>query len=188
MNPRYIYFTKWICCYWDLCEIGHGIKTATVFTSCNPVTWKCQTRIQRNELFIDSVDSCIIIIDFGIGAYVWQPTIKSDIILQGKSQWCVPGTLSAICIILCFVVVRNWVVSLQWRHNGHDGVSNHQPHHCLLNCLFRRRSKKTSRLRVTGLCAGYSPLTGELPAQRPVTRKIFPFDDVIMSHPPVHMH
>ena len=56
--------------------------------------------------------------------------------------------------------------SLQWRHNGHDGVSNHQPHDCLLNLLFRRRSKKTSKLRVTGLCAGNSPVTGEFPAQR----------------------
>ena len=43
--------------------------------------------------------------------------------------------------------------SLQWRHNGHDCVSNHQPHHCLLNRLFGRRSKKTSKLRVTGFCA-----------------------------------
>ena len=56
-------------------------------------------------------------------------------------------------------------VLLQWRHNGHDGVSNHQPHHCLLNRLFGRRSKKTSKLRVTGLCAGNSPGTGEFPAQ-----------------------
>ena len=40
-------------------------------------------------------------------------------------------------------------------------VSNHQHHDCLLNRLFRRRSKKTSKLRVTGLCAG----TGEFPAQ-----------------------
>ena len=29
---------------------------------------------------------------------------------------------------------------------------------------FRRRSKKTSKLRVTGLCAGNSPVTAELPA------------------------
>ena len=48
---------------------------------------------------------------------------------------------------------------------GHDGVSNHQPHNCLLNCLFRRRWKKTSKLRVIGHCAGNSPLTGEFPAQ-----------------------
>ena len=31
---------------------------------------------------------------------------------------------------------------------------NHQPHDCLLNHLFRHKSKKTSKLRVTGLCAG----------------------------------
>ena len=55
--------------------------------------------------------------------------------------------------------------TLQWRHNGRDGVSNHQPHDCLLNRLFGRRSKKTSNLRVTGLCAGNSPVTGEFPAQ-----------------------
>ena len=56
-------------------------------------------------------------------------------------------------------------VTLQWHHNGLDGVSNHQPHHCLLSRLFGRRSKKTSKLRVTGLCVGNSPGTGEFPAQ-----------------------
>ena len=72
-----------------------------------------------------------------------------------------------------------WVrISLQWRHNDHDSVSNHQPYDCLLNRLFRRRSKKTSKLRVTGLCAGNSP--GNSPHKWPVTRKMFPFDDVIM--------
>ena len=54
---------------------------------------------------------------------------------------------------------------LRWRHNDHAGVSNHQPHGCLLNRLFRRKSKKTSKLCVTGLCAGNSPGTGEFPAQ-----------------------
>ena len=53
---------------------------------------------------------------------------------------------------------------LRWRHNGPDCVSNHQPHDCLLNRLFQHRSKKTSKLRVTGLCAGNSPGTGEFPA------------------------
>ena len=54
------------------------------------------------------------------------------------------------------------IYTLRWRHNGHDGVSNHQPHYCLLNRLFGCRSKKTSKLRVTGLCAGNSPVTGQL--------------------------
>ena len=34
------------------------------------------------------------------------------------------------------------------------------------NRLFRRRSKKTSKLRVTGLCEGNSPMTSGFPAQR----------------------
>ena len=54
---------------------------------------------------------------------------------------------------------------LQWHHNEDDGVSNHQPHDCLFKHLFRQRSKKTSKLRVTGLCAGNSPVTSEFPAQ-----------------------
>ena len=61
--------------------------------------------------------------------------------------------------------------SLHWRHNDHDGVSNHQPHGCLLNRLFRRRSKKTSKLRVTGLCVGNSPGPVNSPHKGPVTRK-----------------
>ena len=47
--------------------------------------------------------------------------------------------------------------------------------------LFRPTSKKTSKLRVTGLCEGNSPVTGELPAQRASNAKMFPFDDVIMA-------
>ena len=48
--------------------------------------------------------------------------------------------------------------------------------------------RKTSKLRVTGLCEGNSPVTGEFPAvtdefpaQKPVTRKMFPFDGVILK-------
>ena len=58
----------------------------------------------------------------------------------------------------------NVIKQLQWRHKESDGVSNHQRFHCLLNCLFR--SKKTSKIRVTGLCEGNSPVTGEFPVQK----------------------
>ena len=61
--------------------------------------------------------------------------------------------------------VRSLLCPLRWRHNGHDCVSNHQPRQCLHNRLFERRSKKTSKLRVTGLCVENSPGTGEFPAQ-----------------------
>ena len=71
---------------------------------------------------------------------------------------------------------------LHWRQNDHDGVSNHQQHGCLLNRLFSRRSKQTSKLRVTGLCVGNSPGPVNSPHKGPVTRKMIPFDDVIMSY------
>ena len=75
---------------------------------------------------------------------------------------------------------ENVINTLQWRYNGHDCVSNHQPHDCLLSHLFRRRSKKTSKLRVTGPCAGNSPGPVNSPHKGPVTRKMFPFDDDII--------
>ena len=62
-------------------------------------------------------------------------------------------------------VMKQSLQPLQWRHNGIDGVSNHQPRHCLLSRLFGHRSKKTSKLRVTGLCAANSPVTDDFPAQ-----------------------
>ena len=56
--------------------------------------------------------------------------------------------------------------TLQWWHNERHGVYNHRRHGCSLDRLFRRRSKKTSKLRVTGLCEGNSPVPGEFPSQR----------------------
>ena len=49
-----------------------------------------------------------------------------------------------------------WSTPLHWRHNEHNSVSNHQRLDCLLNCLFRLRSKKTPKLRVTGICGEFS--------------------------------
>ena len=67
---------------------------------------------------------------------------------------------------------------LQWRHNRRDGVSNHLPYDCLLNRLFGRRSRKTSKLRVIGLCVGIHRGPLNSPHKWPVTRKMFPFEDV----------
>ena len=66
-------------------------------------------------------------------------------------------------------------------------ASNHQPHDCLFNRLFRRRSKKTSNLRVTGLCVGNSPGPVNSLHKGPVTRKMFPFDDVIMVYDDINI-
>ena len=65
----------------------------------------------------------------------------------------------------CYQWSLCWQHALLWRHNGCNGISNHQPRYCLLNRSFRCTSKKTSKLRVTGLCAGNSPVIGVFPAQ-----------------------
>ena len=85
-------------------------------------------------------------------------------------------------LLFCFSPFIGKPFPLQRRHNGRDRVSNHQPHDCLLNCIFRRRSTKTPKLRVTGLCAGNSPETGEFPAQMASNAENVPFDDVIMEN------
>ena len=136
--------------------------------------------------------------------FISRPRIEMPIMIMTFTYVCASVLYSyLICIYgiisLCFYVLtsyalillcqewRNKDVPLQWRHNGLDGVSNHQPHDCLLNCLFRHKSKKTSKLRVNGLCAWNSPVNS--PHKRPVTPKMFPFDDAIMqamnsiSHP-----
>ena len=48
------------------------------------------------------------------------------------------------------------------------------------NCLLRRRSKKTSKLRVTAFVRGIHRSSVDSHHKGPVTRKTFPFDDVIM--------
>ena len=72
------------------------------------------------------------------------------------------------------------VDTLQWRNYKRDDVSNHRCLDCLLDRLFRRRSKKTSKLRVTDICEGNPTVTGVFPHKGPLTRKMLRFDDVIM--------
>ena len=153
-------------------------------------------------------------------------------------------TVCKFCVYLSNIT---WA-ALQWHHYERHGVSNHQYFDCLLSCLFRGTSKKTSKLHVTafvrrihrqpmdsplkgpatrkcfqlitsswswfpkwqavcsiiitaslsaestndqwvppaniavtGLCAGNSPGPVNSPHRWPVTRKMFPFDDVIMK-------
>ena len=101
----------------------------------------------------------------------WIPRTKASH-AENISIWWRHHDLPICQIIVCLTVYWSWqwrndsfLHTLQWRHNESDGAANYQPRHCLLNRLVRRKSKKTSKLRVTGLCAGNSPVTGEFPAQ-----------------------
>ena len=55
-------------------------------------------------------------------------------------------------------------IPLQWRHNGRDGVSNHQPHQCLLNRLFGAQIKENIK------ALRHWPLCGELTGDRWISR------------------
>ena len=88
--------------------------------------------------------------------------------------------LDTVTRVKCESQCQHFQWTLQWRHNRLDGVSNHKPHHCLLSHLFGPRSKKTSKFCVTGLVRGIHREPVNSPHKGPVTRKMFPFDDVIM--------
>ena len=106
--------------------------------------------------------------------YYHFPRKPNKLILTGARHW--------FCVRICSGAVYGF--DIQWRHNGCDSVSDHQRHDCLPNRLFRCRSKKISKLRVTGLCAGNSPLTGEFPAQRASNAEIAWWrhhDDICMT-------
>ena len=111
-----------------------------------------------------------------------QFTSMKDLDKYWARDWYIKHMILRIGILLLCIMKLTWVHkcntslvlaslwikrlnTLHWRHNEYIGVSNHQPHGRLLNRLLRRRSKKTSKLRVTGLCAGNSSGTGEFPAQ-----------------------
>ena len=79
------------------------------------------------------------------------------------AEECLPKIICVVRDMLSFLWYHD---SLQWRNNERNGVSNHRRLHCLLNCWFRRRSKKISKHCITGLSAGNSPVTGEFPAQK----------------------
>ena len=104
---------------------------------------------------------------YSLGKAVWHPWINADN--------CVNQIARYHCARLWSYYVPHKNALLEWcvpiSHNNDvimSGIAsqNHQPHDCLLNCLFRRRWKKPSKLRVTSLCAGNSPVTGEFPAQK----------------------
>ena len=61
-------------------------------------------------------------------------------------------------------------VALQWRHNEHPGVSNHQRLVCLFSRLFRLTSKKTWKSALLAPCEGNPLVTIGPPPPPPLQR------------------
>ena len=117
-----------------------------------------------------------------IDAYMGHQVVSEQ---TPKGVWADPKVINILwhfheiqCLVMCFHLDFGLFPAsynhsnsgfgsdlLQWHHNEHDGISNHQPHDCLLNRLFKGQIKETSELHVTGLCAGNSAVAGEFHAQ-----------------------
>ena len=99
--------------------------------------------------FLWFVDFCLFAISLHSpnGSGLWK-TVE---IPTGPVTWAHNGTLGMRQFLDCFTVpyrqafattlglcgsLGNSSLPLQWRHNGRDGVWNHQPHNCLPNRLF----------------------------------------------------
>ena len=78
------------------------------------------------------------------------------------------------CNVMCSMQIY---ITIQWYHNGRDGISNHQTHDCLLNRLLRHKHQSSASLAfVKGI--HWWPVNSL--HKWPVTRKMFPFDAAIM--------
>ena len=80
--------------------------------------------------------------DSRITSLLWEPPVTGGFSSKGVVIWSFEVCLMSVwtnCWISSPVAV---VWALLWRHNGRDGVSNHQPHDCLLNRLFRVQIKE----------------------------------------------
>ena len=135
----------------------------------------------RNHVLLDRVITaldCISYIYGEMSAEIGTWYIYIYLVLQNINHSCCSIKYICICInipidhwhtirpctligVRCFVmVIMPVILGYNW-------------------CLFRRRSKKTSKLRVTGLVWGIHRWPVNSPHKGPVTRKFFSFDDVI---------
>ena len=61
---------------------------------------------------------------------------------------CIPCHINTQTHIQLLISLENRLIAfvsfvLQWRHNERDGISNHQPDHCLFNNLFKAHIKES---------------------------------------------
>ena len=106
------------------------------------------------------------------GNYLSIPTRLLNLLkVTGLYYHLTAGAQVIICMINIWdvpvehddVMAYKYYLSLQWRHNERDGVSNHQPRDCLLNRLFWHRWKNVKTPR-------HWPLWGEFTGDRWIPR------------------
>ena len=106
-----------------------------------------QERVWKGDIYDAEIEVTMMANSGKSPSYSWtlQPVCWGQRWLRGYTtsgeEPAFGGRCSSGLKVTCWAV---WItiylhISLQWRHNGRDSVSNHQPHDCLLNRLFRGR-------------------------------------------------
>ena len=134
-------------------------KMTSNFQNYQPLSWLKMYRAFCNSLFtIRSRPSALIVKSDWMKTCVCTKHLHLVSLYVAYRLPCKCGAKTSLGPVH---VTGDWSLNstIQWSHNEQGGVSNHQP-------LSGHRSKKTSQLRVTGLCEGNSPVTGEFAAQR----------------------
>ena len=91
---------------------------------------------------------------FSRGWDTWHPLRRPWISINWSLDLWLKSCMYDIQVHFGDWYLKHFWGTLHWRHNEHDGVSTYRRHDCLPKRLFRHRSKKTSKLCVTGLCVG----------------------------------
>ena len=87
------------------------------------------------------------------------------------------------CVVSAWTISDSYLLTtLHWRHNERDGVWNPQSRDCSLSRLFRRRTREHQSTAPLAVGRWIHRWPVNSPYKGPVRRKIFPFDDAIMSY------
>ena len=148
--------------YWNQAQTWGGKSNrilSTVFNIAKKMTGELQVALMKKLIYSSTLKQVSlqripwklhIVYFFFVLCYLYHLVYLWTVAVEVKQPWAMWLQLT---------------ITLQWRHYERDSVSSCQPHDCLPNCLFKRRSKKTSKPRVNGLCGGNSPFPGEFLAQ-----------------------
>ena len=166
----------------------HHVSAGTFITCHWPRGWSIANSSMCHALYIPecteaSLFSPYIVDDIFTSNFAIENIYIFEISLK-FIHWCfvvqpLVSTCNDFMLNIGYAIHIYWSVAfkilipgypLELCHYERDGVSNHQPHDCSLNRLFRRRSKKTSKLRVTGLFPCYWPLVRGIHRSRWIPR------------------
>ena len=114
------------------------------------------------------------------------PWVKIDLVISKRIKIKDDHKFGIVHDSVATGIMRLWKMvttpklSLQWRHNERDGISNHQRLDCLLNACSGPDQRQYQSPASLACVRGIHRWPMNSPHKEPVTRKTFPFDDVII--------